>query len=75
MSAACTPPDSRAVCVAWHAEIRRNFTAYEIGMLFGARTSYPNYGASLDRLQARYNALQSEFASAHAIEVNAVASE
>lgn len=75
MSAACTPPDSRAVCSAWHAEIRRNFTPREIGMLFGARTSYPNYGVSFDRLQSRYNTLQGEFAVTHAAELNAVASK
>lgn len=71
----CTPPSSSAVCSAWHAEIRRNFTPREIGMLFGARTSYPNYAASFDRVQARYNALQGEFAAAHAVELNTIASK
>ncbi|HMM58178.1 MAG: hypothetical protein DYH18_07520 [Xanthomonadales bacterium PRO7] len=75
MSAACTPPDSRAVCSAWHEEIRRNFTPREIGMLFGARTSYPNYAASFDRLQARYSALQGQFAATHAKELNAIAAK
>lgn len=75
VTVACTPPDDRAVCVAWHQEIRRNFTPREIGMLFGARTSYPNYDASFDRVQARYNALQGEFATAHAAELNAIASK
>ncbi|MBS0557323.1 MAG: hypothetical protein JSR27_07915 [Proteobacteria bacterium] len=59
----CTPPNSRAVCSAWHAQIRRNFTLREIGMLFGARTSYPNYTASFDRVQARYDNLRASFAA------------
>ena len=71
----CTPPNDSAVCSAWHAEIRRNFTPREIGLLFGARTSYPNYGATFDRLQARYNTLQGEFAVTHAAELDAVASK
>lgn len=71
----CTPPNDSAVCSAWHAEIRRNFAPREIGMLFGARTSYPSYNASFDRLQVRYNALQGEFAATHAAELNAVASK
>lgn len=75
MAAACTPPDSRAVCSAWHEEIRRTFTPREIGMLFGARTSYPNYGASYDRLQARYSALQGQFAATHAAKLNAIAAK
>ncbi|MBS0570267.1 MAG: hypothetical protein JSS28_06655 [Proteobacteria bacterium] len=75
LAAACTPPNDSAICSAWHAVVRANFTPREIGMLFGARTSYPNYGASFDRIQARYNVLQGEFAATHAIEMNAVAAK
>jgi len=59
----CTPPNSVAACAAWHEEIRRNFTAREIGMLFGAATSYPEYKTSYSRVKARYDRLQSEFAA------------
>ncbi|MGH8041920.1 MAG: hypothetical protein ACREPN_07750 [Rudaea sp.] len=71
----CTPPNSQAVCAAWHEQIRRNFNQREIGMLFGARTSYPNYGASFDRVKARYGALQGEFTAAQTSELGTVASK
>jgi hypothetical protein len=73
--ASCTPPDARPVCAAWHAEIRRNFSNYEIGELFGARTAYPNYSVSFDRLQVRYNALMGEFAATNAADLDAIASK
>lgn len=59
----CTPPNDRATCVAWHEEIRRNFSSREIGMLFGAATSYPEYKTSYSKLKARYDRLQGEFAA------------
>jgi hypothetical protein len=75
LTTACTPPDARAVCSAWHATIRANFSPREIGMLFGARSNYPNYAATLDRLQVRYNALQTEFVAAHAAELGTIAAK
>ncbi|HET7063751.1 MAG TPA: hypothetical protein VFI49_05700 [Rudaea sp.] len=62
----CTPPNDRAVCAAWHEEIRRNFTSREIGMLFGAATSYPEYKTSYSNVKARYDRLQGEFAANYA---------
>ena len=59
----CTPPNASAVCSAWHEQIRRNFTAREIGMLFGAATSYPEYRTSYSRVKDRYDRLQGEFAA------------
>ncbi|HSE11954.1 MAG TPA: hypothetical protein VLB69_04895 [Rudaea sp.] len=62
----CTPPDDRAVCAAWHREIRRNFTGREIGMLFGAATSYAEYRTAYSRAKARYERLKGEFAANYA---------
>jgi hypothetical protein len=59
----CTPPNDRAACAAWHEEIRRNFSSREIGMLFGAATSYPEYQTSYSKVKARYDRLQGEFAA------------
>lgn len=59
----CTPPNDRAICAAWHEEIRRNFTSREIGMLFGAATSYPEYKTAYSQVKARYDRLQGEFAA------------
>lgn len=64
-SANCTPPSDSQMCSAWHAEIRRNFTNREIGMLFGAATSYPEYKTSYSRVKDRYDRLQNEFASTY----------
>ena len=61
----CTPPNDSQMCSAWHAEIRRNFTNREIGMLFGAATSYPEYKTSYSRVKDRYDRLQNEFASTY----------
>ncbi len=60
--AACTPPNSAAVCAGLHNMIRANFSARELGMLFGASTPYPEYlTGGVDRLQARYHALVREY--------------
>lgn len=61
----CTPPNDSRLCSAWHAEIRRNFTAREIGMLFGAATSYPEYKTSYSQVKERYDRLQGEFAATY----------
>lgn len=71
----CTPPNSQAVCAAWHEAIRRSFSQREIGMLFGARTAYPEYLTSYAKVKARYDALQGEFAVAHAAEFGNIASK
>ncbi len=59
----CTPPNDRRACSAWHAEIRGNFSSREIGMLFGAATSYPEYKTSYSSVKQRYDRLQGEFAA------------
>ena len=59
----CTPPNDSQVCSAWHAEIRRNCSSREIGMLFGAATSYPEYRSSYSKVKERYDRLQGEFAA------------
>ena len=69
----CTPPNDRAICAAWHEEIRRNFTSREIGMLFGAATSYPEYKTSYSKVKVRYDRLQGEFAANYAAGNNVAA--
>ena len=62
--AQCVPPDDTAghACDRFHDLIRAHFTAREIGMLFGARTSYPEYlTGGIDRLQRRYEALMQAY--------------
>lgn len=57
--ARCIPPDATAgsACERFRALIRVNFTPREIGMLFGARTAYPEYATGgIDRLQRRCDA-------------------
>jgi hypothetical protein len=61
----CTPPNASDVCSAWHAQIRRSFTQREIGMLFGARTSYSEYRTSYSQVKERYDRLQNDFASTY----------
>ncbi|MBS0432332.1 MAG: hypothetical protein JSS21_08010 [Proteobacteria bacterium] len=60
--AACTPPSDAPACGNFHRWIRANFSEREIGMLFGARTSYPeSLTGGIDRLQKRYQALVQEY--------------
>lgn len=59
----CTPPSSAAFCSALHAQIRSHFTMREIGVLFGARTSYPEAQVAYERLNARYQNLVREVAA------------
>jgi hypothetical protein len=54
---ACTPPSSDPACTALHQQLRREFSRREIGMLFGAATSYPEFLTSYVRVNARYQAL------------------
>jgi len=69
----CTPPTSAKVCDAWHAEIRRNFNGREIGMLFGARTAYPEYRTSFTGVENRYNHLLTSFAAVNQVSTKALA--
>jgi hypothetical protein len=62
--AQCAPPDDTAgrACDRFHDLIRKNFTAREIGMLFGNRSSYPEFlTGGIDRLQRRYEALMQAY--------------
>jgi hypothetical protein len=59
----CLPPSDLAACAAWHQVIRSNFSAREIGILFGTATSYPEYATSHARIKSRYERLQGEFSA------------
>lgn len=63
--AACTPPTDAPACEDFHRWIRANFSEREIGMLFGARTSYPeSLTGGIEHLQKRYQALVLEYVAA-----------
>lgn len=65
--AQCVPPDDAggSACDRFHDLIRANFTRREIGMLFGARTSYPEYlVGGFDRLQRRHQAVVQAYLTA-----------
>src|SRR5215470_18704501 len=53
----CTPPADAPMCTGFHALIRANFNEREIGMLFGAATSYPEYRTSYSMVKDRYDDL------------------
>lgn len=53
----CTPPQSAPECASFHELIRQSFTEREIGMLFGAATSYPEYRTSYNSVRERYESL------------------
>lgn len=60
----CTVPTDQAghACDAFDQLVRANFTPREIGMLFGYRTSYPEYRTGgVDRLQRRYQAVVQQY--------------
>ncbi|HEY6941895.1 hypothetical protein [Dokdonella sp.] len=59
----CTPPSSSPACSELHAQIRLHFSPREIGMLFGARTSYPEASTTYERVNLRYVALVREIAA------------
>ncbi|HJR13801.1 MAG TPA: hypothetical protein VJ833_07880 [Rhodanobacteraceae bacterium] len=64
---ACTPPNDTTghACDAFNQVIRANFSRREIGMLFGASTSYPEYvTGGIDHLQRRYQAVLQEYVAA-----------
>ena len=56
----CLPPSSSAACAQWHEEIRHSFSTREIGMLFGAATSYAEFRTAYSRVKTRYERLRSE---------------
>ena len=65
--AQCTPPNDHTghACDGFNQLVRANFSAREIGMLFGASTSYPeSRTGGIDRLQKRYHALLQEYVAA-----------
>jgi len=53
----CTPPASAPECAGFHEMIRQSFSEREIGMLFGAATSYPEYRTSYNSVRERYDNL------------------
>ncbi|ODU93453.1 MAG: hypothetical protein ABT18_08760 [Rhodanobacter sp. SCN 66-43] len=54
----CAPPVEASRCENFHRWIRANFSEHEIGMLFGNRSSYPEYlTGGIDALQRRYQTL------------------
>jgi hypothetical protein len=55
-AADCSPPNDSLECADLHAAIRKNFSAREIGMLFGAATAYQEYPTSYDRVRTKYAA-------------------
>ena len=61
LAAGCTPPSDERECAPFHAEIRRHFSEREIGVLFGARTAYPGYAMSYERLVDRYQQLVRQY--------------
>ena len=63
----CEPPSDIPACEHYHRWIRANFSEREIGMLFGARTNYPeNLTGGIERLHGRYQALLQEYVAARA---------
>lgn len=63
----CVPPNghTRHECDAFNQLVRANFSAREIGMLFGNRTSYPeSRTGGIDRLQRRYQAVMQAYVAA-----------
>lgn len=63
----CAPPTAAAACENFHYWIRANFSEREIGMLFGARTSYPEYlTGGVERLHERFQTLVQEYVAARA---------
>ena len=76
--AQCVPPDDAAgsACERFDEMVRANFTAREIGMLFGNRTSYPEYRTGgIDRLQRRYNTLLQAWLAAQPGQAGALAAK
>lgn len=61
----CAPPNDASICSDFHRLIRANFSAREIGMLFGASTSYPEtLTGGIERVQHRYQAWLRQYVAA-----------
>lgn len=72
--AACAPPNGTTghACDGYNQFLRANFTPRQIGMLFGARTSYPEYlTGGIDRLQKRYDTLLQQYVASQRASANA----
>ncbi len=60
--ATCTPPAYELACENFHRMIRANLTVREIGMLFGASSSYPeSLSGGVERARRRYDGLVHEY--------------
>ena len=57
----CTPPSDLASCEALHKALRAAFTRRELGMLFGAASSYPEYLTAYDFVRERYATFLNEY--------------
>lgn len=57
----CTPPSDLPSCEALHKALRAAFTRRQIGMLFGAASSYPEYLTSYDALMDRYQQFLTDY--------------
>lgn len=74
----CAPPNDQVAhaCDAFNELVYANFTSREIGMLFGYRTSYPEYlTGGVERLQARYQALMEQYVAQQGAVTQQVAKE
>lgn len=61
----CTPPNGATghACDAYDQFLRANFSSRQIAMLFGNRSSFPEYRTGgIDRLQRRYQSMLQQFA-------------
>jgi hypothetical protein len=66
-SLSCEPPSDATACESFHQWIRANFSQREIGMLFGARTNYPeNLTGGIELLHQRYESALQEYVAARA---------
>lgn len=75
-AAVCKPPSDAPACGNFHRFIRANFSAREIGMLFGAETSYPEYlTGGIDRLQQRYQLVVQEYVAARSAATEQIAAK
>lgn len=64
---ACTPPNDTTghACDDYDQFLRANFSAREIGILFGYQTSYPeSLTGGIERLQHRYQAVLQQYVAA-----------
>lgn len=61
----CEPPADAPACGDFHRWIRANFSEREIGMLFGNRSSYPEYlSGGIATLKKRYQVLVRQYVAA-----------